>query len=226
MNAVDPSGCIIQLTGTVEEQQIILSYLQELTDHSLAIAKNGTVYISAFAEDNIKYENGNNLLTRMIDNEHTTTIIIDNNTENQTSYRDIDWAYNKKGVDAVVILNIKNDPDIMTIDSETGNVRPAKGPGYIGLAHEMIHADRLMRGVAIKRNKFSTYRYQIDKVKKYFIFKFWSWMSPVYRVEKVRKEELATIGLKHNKKGDITENMIRKEHGLNLRGAYYLYENN
>ena len=38
--------------------------------------------------------------------------------------------------------------------------------------------------------------------------------------------KLATIGLQHNKKGDITENMIRKEHGLNLRGAYYLYENN
>ena len=34
------------------------------------------------------------------------------------------------------------------------------------------------------------------------------------------KEEYATIGLKFTQPGDITENMIRAEHGLNLRGAY------
>ena len=44
---------------------------------------------------------------------------------------------------------------------------------------------------------------------------------PIYASEIVPKEELATIGLGgYNKKGDITENMIRAEHGLNPRGAY------
>lgn len=38
--------------------------------------------------------------------------------------------------------------------------------------------------------------------------------------ENCRKEEYATVGLKYNKKDDITENDIRAEHGLDLRGAY------
>ena len=36
----------------------------------------------------------------------------------------------------------------------------------------------------------------------------------------VSKEEAATVGLKHVKKNDITENDIRKDQGLNPRGAY------
>ena len=36
----------------------------------------------------------------------------------------------------------------------------------------------------------------------------------------VSKEEAATVGLNHVKKNDITENDIRKDQGLNPRGAY------
>lgn len=39
-------------------------------------------------------------------------------------------------------------------------------------------------------------------------------------VEKAPKEEFATVGLRDNRATDITENQIRAEHGLNLRGAY------
>ena len=38
--------------------------------------------------------------------------------------------------------------------------------------------------------------------------------------ETIRLEESATIGLDYNETGDITENDIRKEHGLPLRGGY------
>ena len=53
----------------------------------------------------------------------------------------------------------------------------------------------------------------------------WTWgpftgYNYTYNTKNVPKEELATVGLKYNKRGDITENMIRKEHGLPLRGAY------
>lgn len=34
------------------------------------------------------------------------------------------------------------------------------------------------------------------------------------------KEEVATVGLRYNNKDDITENDLRWEHGLELRGAY------
>lgn len=35
-----------------------------------------------------------------------------------------------------------------------------------------------------------------------------------------KKEELATVGLEYNNDNDITENDLRWEHGLRLRGAY------
>ena len=38
----------------------------------------------------------------------------------------------------------------------------------------------------------------------------------------VKVTELRTIGLAHVRAGDITENMIRAEHGLNIRGRYYV----
>ncbi|MGM9812032.1 MAG: hypothetical protein ACI30V_04235 [Muribaculaceae bacterium] len=34
------------------------------------------------------------------------------------------------------------------------------------------------------------------------------------------KEEAATVGLNYNTSSSITENDIRKEHGLPLRGTY------
>ncbi len=68
----------------------------------------------------------------------------------------------------------------------------------IVLGHEMIHADRSMRGVAIKYS-------ETEK-------------SGTHKG--VPKEELATVGLKYNKKGDITENMLRAEHKLKKRKKY------
>ena len=40
------------------------------------------------------------------------------------------------------------------------------------------------------------------------------------RIQKIPKEEAATVGLNYNTSSNITENDIRKEHGLSLRGAY------
>ena len=39
-------------------------------------------------------------------------------------------------------------------------------------------------------------------------------------VSQATPEENATIGLYYTSDGDITENMIRAEHGIRLRGAY------
>ena len=103
---------------------------------------------------------------------------------------------------------------IAKIDSGSLRQRPR-------LAHELVHADRAMRGAVIDNNKTVDYKYQSGWVEKPFIFPSWSWWSPVYTTEKdIKREELATVGLKYVKKGDITENMIRKEQDLYLRGAY------
>ena len=219
---IDPSGNVIQLSGTAAEMAQILSTMQELTDYTLAIDKNGVVYVSTFAgKDNIKFASGNELLTRMIDSSQTCTIQIRTGQGNGGQAADMANAINKgKGSDYTVFFDPTADPDIMTVDPATGNVSGAKRPNYVGLAHELIHSDRAMRGVGIDRSTMGDYKYQSSRVEKYFIFKSWSWWSPVYTTQNVRREELATVGLKYANKGDITENMIRAEHGLNLRGAY------
>ena len=77
---------------------------------------------------------------------------------------------------------------------------------YIGLSHELIHADRSMRGVSYDYKVKAPYRYVDGDGKTIY--------------ETIRLEESATIGLDYNETGDITENDIRKEHGLPLRGGY------
>ena len=77
---------------------------------------------------------------------------------------------------------------------------------FIVLAHEMIHAEYNARGVRFM-SRYVQYEFQ-------------------YKGNTVTKKEdindLAAIGIKGNRVGDITENMIRSEHKLRLRGAYEL----
>ena len=86
------------------------------------------------------------------------------------------------------------------------------------MAHELIHADRYFRGTNFEWDDLGTYRYQTKRKK--HTFGPFSWYTYTYQTQTERKEELATAGLKYYTKTDITENMIREEHGLNLRGAY------
>lgn len=81
-----------------------------------------------------------------------------------------------------------------------------KRPSQVGLAHEMIHGDRSMRGVAIEYSESESYSYMNNRGQRV--------------METLSKEEAATVGLNHVKKNDITENDIRKDQGLNPRGAY------
>jgi len=125
-------------------------------------------------------------------------------------------ALNGKGSDTEVYFNPKADPDIMTVDPATGNVSAAKRPAFIGLAHELIHAERSMRGEAIDYGITADYTYQISKRR----IDAGRDLEIRTHTQHVPKEELATVGLAYNKNGDITENMIRAEHNLRPRGAY------
>ena len=95
---------------------------------------------------------------------------------------------------------------IGVLNAKTGRVNGEKRPAHVGLAHELIHGDRSMRGVAIDYSENATYTYTNSRGQRV--------------KQSLKKEEAATIGLKHVKKDDITENDIRKEQGLKLRGAY------
>jgi hypothetical protein len=217
MNFVDPWGLVIRVSATEAEQIVILTNLQNLTNHNLEIVDDEVRIAAISTHQTLK--SGNNLINRLIDNEHTVIIIVGApGSRNFERTIDPSQAINSKGSDAVINFDPTYDPDILTVDPETGNVISAKRPIYIGLAHEMIHADRAMRGKAIEYSEIGKYKYQIEKTS-------WTWgifsgYKRIYETKEERKEELATVGLKYDNWGDITENDIRAEQGLDLRGAY------
>lgn len=123
-------------------------------------------------------------------------------------------AINGKGTNTTVIFNPDFNPDIPELDEATGYVVNGKRPAFIGLAHEMIHADRGMRGVAFD----------------YTQLEFHSFINDIGEadVEALPREEAATVGFNYIdriKSFNITENTIRKESGLRPRGAYKVYKN-
>ena len=75
-----------------------------------------------------------------------------------------------------------------------------------------------MRGVTINLREIGYYTYckRYKKIISKNKFKY----ATTRITAKERREELATVGINYYKSSDITENMIRKEHGLWLRGAY------
>jgi hypothetical protein len=111
---------------------------------------------------------------------------------------------NGVGTDSNVSFDPTANPSIPTKDPATGNVSGATRPNEIGLGHELIHADRSMKGKAVDYSKWTMQTYKDANGKKI--------------TESVRKEEAETVGLQGNHK--YNENKLRKEQGLNERGAY------
>jgi hypothetical protein len=191
------------------------------------VDKNGNVIIGAFANKEavlrsggLWFESGNTLIERIIN----SSFILKIELAGANNFYPNIWsdAYDENhGSGGTIHFNPLSDPNVLTVQQSTGVVVEDKRPAYIGLAHELIiHADRAMRGVMIDMNKYANYSYIVSKEIKYFIFKSWSWESVKTATEHVPREELATVGLKYNNPSDITENDIRAEHNLSLRGAY------
>ena len=205
------------LSGSKSDCQKIISQLRALTGSGITLKMNkkGVVSYSPCAN---KYKNSDKLIKRIINSKYICTIKIQTKRECYTSV-DNKYKATSLGNHATVWFNPNSKVKPQTIEPRTGvvgyyNYRPA----YIGLAHELIHADRSMRGASILYDTYARYTY----LKSYSIKKGWfrNTVSKKYGTQYVPKEELATIGLAYNKHNDITENQIRKEHRLWLRGAY------
>ena len=215
---IDPEGYKIRLVGTSANRTKILGELRKITNSALAMNKNGFVTIIQSANKNSKYKKGDKLIERVINSKYTCTIQIQTKKGNYITY-DNQSAASISGSHSKIWFNPNSDPSIQTINPSDGIVAYyGSRPSYIGLAHELIHADRSMRGVRIPSNQRANYTY-LGRYKKHI-----GGNKTVYSSMRIaaneKKEELATVGIKFNKSGDITENMIRKEHGLWLRGAY------
>jgi RHS repeat-associated protein len=197
----------IKLPSDTNQQKRILSELQGLTSHTLSVDSNGYVVIDTPASATSTTPKGDKLIERMVNSDKTCTIQIatpgSGNTEQDVNFAD---ALNGTGSDTIVNFDPTSNPSISTVDPTTGRVGPAKRPHRIGLGHEMIHADRSMRGSAINYGLNGSHTYTD--------------LNGNNATQIVPAEELATVGLSGNMADDITENDLRLEQGLNRRGAY------
>ena len=210
VNFADPSGKIIEMPKGSTKDQInsVMYNMQLLTDDKLVYKTldDGTIRIKIASTGKGSHPDGTRLVRRLNSSKKTVTINVVKDKDNGTIDKNKDDAINMKGSDAEIRFNPESNPDIPLVNKKNGRVSYGKRPSYLGLSHEMIHADRTMRGVAYDYNLKTPHRF-IDENG-----------NPV--VESMRMEEAATIGLNYNEPNDITENDIRKEHGLPLRGAY------
>ena len=76
---IDPSGLEIVLAGMEEQQIVMLSYLQMLTDHQLDFNRDtGSVFITSHATSHVHSYNtltyGNILIERLITSSHVVTV--------------------------------------------------------------------------------------------------------------------------------------------------------
>ena len=209
---IDPDGRIIKLPkGTNSEQIfIVLGNIQKLTDDKVVFStqKDGSVRIKIASLGKGNKSAGTRLIRRINSSKRIMTINIISEKEEGNFETDDNPtnAINGKGSNVNVHFNPESNPDIPTLNRKTGRVSNKKRPSQVGLAHEMIHGDRSMRGVAIEYSESESYSYMNNRGQRV--------------METLSKEEAATVGLNHVKKNDITENDIRKDQGLNPRGAY------
>jgi RHS repeat-associated protein len=205
---VDPDGKEIKLAGTAAERQNILTHMQRLTNDKLGMRTDGTVIIVRMGGENSgkALTSGSELirdLNKKGDGAKTVTISVGSggNSAGPTNPTN---ASNGVGSDETVTFDPTSNPSILTKDPTTGNVSGATRPNEIGLGHELIHADRAMKGKRIDRSNTGTHTYK-DAAG-----------NTVTQTKP--KEELETVGLQGNHK--YNENKLRKEQGLNERGAY------
>lgn len=177
-NLASGGGILIQ--GTASERQEILHNLQLLTDYTLRLDSDNRVQIIHRPADNlIKYPAGNTLVNSLVNSSRTTTIRFTVAGETERSLGGVanvlsrQNSANGTGANAEVVLS-RNAPETMhmqLINPNTGAYRAVihnpsvsddphlvtflrmQTPRHITLAHELIHAERVTRGVSILNSR-------------------------------------------------------------------------
>jgi RHS repeat-associated protein len=215
---VDPDGKEIKLAGTAAQRQNILTHMQRLTNDKLGMRSDGTVIIAKMGGENSgKYlKTGSELirdLNKKGNDAKTVTVSIGltgsgNSTEtvDRTTSGNVDWTNAKNGTGANATVNFdltENVSRTSTIDPTTGNVSNQSSPYEVVLGHELIHADHINKGTVDFTPATHTYQ-----------------TATGTQTQTVATEELKTVGVSGHNTNKATENKIRKEQGLNKRGAY------
>jgi len=235
---VDPWGLEIYLVGNriseraanpkdrydfdYDTQVLLLNQLQELTDHHLEFDPETGYVFYTDSDDEIEFPLGNELIDRHINSDMTLYLA----SWSETTYVNLianeyeDYQTNTIG-EVNIDLSETNVIDSQAFDFSLGVMNTTKiKPLYISLAHELIHADRFYRGA-----EASYYNYDMTNLYIAGFVKCGNWcIKPILKTYTAKYRELYTVGVpsvaRHIRPHDITENMIRLEHGLNVRVWY------
>ena len=162
---VDTDGKVIKLPkGTTYKQIfIVLGNIQKLTDDKVVFStqKDGSIRIKIASIGNGTKSAGTRLIQRINSSKRIMTINVTSKTADGNSETDDNPAnaINGIGSNVNVYFDPNSNPLIPTLNAKTGRVNGEKRPAHVGLAHELIHGDRSMRGVAIDYSENATYTY-------------------------------------------------------------------
>jgi len=191
---VDPSGLIIQLVGTNEDKEELLSLMWGLTNLNLAFDNSGVVYIAEGATISNAWKiEGNTLIYELIMHDRTVTIQFTEEGSGSFALHSDIGAFMVNGRPGV-----GSDASIFLDRSQATTADPLK----IILGHEMIHAHRFMTGTDVGFGVTSTIRVGGQRVT-------------------AEREELIVIGLiqprRRSHRPITTENKLRRENNIALR---------
>jgi len=200
---IDPSGLVIAFIGTEGEIEQALAELQRLTDDELVLV-DGIVKISK-KNENPTRPGGTELVRGIIASKKICGIQVRNNHE---------WGNHciSDPATATLIDNgaVKNSKQnvwsnaLVTISyaQDLSGTGAADLPMFLVLGHELIHADRAMKGVAYDGTETAQYVdsnnvWRTAKIEELMVCGFWN----VHPQSKAPKQV-------------ITENSLRKENGV------------
>ena len=203
---VDPTGRVIELMGSPEERDILLSYLQMLTDHQLDFNRdNGHVFIVTNACSSSTFIYGNKLIERIILSRHTTRIRLTSGYNGMGRHSSGSPAFSpERGAGSRIYFN-PNRVEYTWVTNASGAASLQSVPANIVLAHELIHADRAMRGVMFEYHRtasvsFTMYRASFNPMRLL--------SATTTATHRIPLEDAATISLRLYTDTCITENMI------------------
>ena len=189
------------------------------------INENGDIVVEFIRPPNPNFPQSTDLVDRLINGDHS--VIIEFGASHNV--RADDWdAAGELGIGSGSLIRFSpNQSPRLPIINENGSVRGVRHTttqyGWLFLGHELIHADRMARGVHRPLGEFYTHHFTRRRHFLWMSFlgfdQDWFLLTPT--------EELATIGLLDQRFNDdceliddITENDLREEHGLPRRGSW------
>ena len=171
VNYWDPTGLAIRIENNNSR---VFDLLKKLTDDSITLNKDtGNVLIDNKVNiEQTPHRNGTMLVRRIIENENTILIKVDNNRKNEFL-----------PFDMTITINLR-DMVMLTTYDERGKKRSYRtpAPDFIKLAHEMAHADHFLRGTldyATKEDKNQYYNHKGELVtervrtEELFLLNYW-----------------------------------------------------